>query len=211
MSAYPHLLQPLDLGFTTLRNRLLMGSMHLGLEEIEHGFERMAAFYAERARGGVGLIVTGGIAPNPEGAVVGGGSKLTTEHEAEEHRVITKAVHREGGKIAMQILHTGRYSFQMTSVAPSALRAPINPFPPRELSHEEILQTIEDFANCPASDRRSPNGSSSTENKMARFSRSTIYARSPASDRKLWKPCCKAAACCWCWSGWRCGRWRRGR
>ncbi|HEX5277646.1 MAG TPA: 2,4-dienoyl-CoA reductase FMN-binding domain-containing protein, partial [Fluviicoccus sp.] len=150
MTAYPHLLQPLDLGFTTLRNRLLMGSMHLGLEEIEHGFERMAAFYAERARGGVGLIVTGGIAPNPEGAVVGGGSKLTTAHEAEEHRVITEAVHREGGKIAMQILHTGRYSFQMTSVAPSAIRAPINPFPPRELSHDEILQTIDDFAHCAA-------------------------------------------------------------
>ena len=148
MSAYPHLLQPLDLGFTTLRNRLLMGSMHLGLEEIPHGFERMAAFYAERARGGVGLIVTGGIAPNPEGAVMGGGSKLTTEHEAAEHRVITDAVHREGGKIAMQILHTGRYSFQMTSVAPSALRAPINPFTPRELSAEEVEQTIEDFARC---------------------------------------------------------------
>ncbi|MDO8332070.1 MAG: NADPH-dependent 2,4-dienoyl-CoA reductase [Fluviicoccus sp.] len=148
MSAYPHLLQPLDLGFTTLRNRLLMGSMHLGLEEIPHGFERMAAFYAERARGGVGLIVTGGIAPNPEGAVMGGGSKLTTEHEAAEHRVITEAVHREGGKIAMQILHTGRYSFQMTSVAPSALRAPINPFTPRELSSEEVEQTIEDFARC---------------------------------------------------------------
>ncbi len=150
MTAYPHLLQPLDLGFTTLRNRLLMGSMHLGLEELEHGFERMAAFYAERARGGVGLIVTGGIAPNPEGAVVGGGSKLTTEEEAAEHRIVTDAVHREGGKIALQILHTGRYSYQPTSVAPSALRAPINPFPPRELSHEEILQTIEDFANCAA-------------------------------------------------------------
>jgi len=98
MTAYPHLLQPLDLGFTTLRNRLLMGSMHLGLEELEHGFERMAAFYAERARGGVGLIVTGGIAPNPEGAVVGGGGKLTTEEEAAEHRIVTDAVHREGAR-----------------------------------------------------------------------------------------------------------------
>ncbi|MCD8521310.1 MAG: NADPH-dependent 2,4-dienoyl-CoA reductase [Saccharospirillaceae bacterium] len=145
---YPHLLAPLDLGFTTLRNRVLMGSMHLGLEEVEHGFERMAAFYAERARGGVGLIVTGGISPDEYGVVFQGSAKLTTEEEAEHHRVVTDAVHANGGKIAMQILHTGRYSYQPNQIAPSALKAPINPFVPRELSHDEVLQTIESFARC---------------------------------------------------------------
>ncbi|HET8730453.1 MAG TPA: NADPH-dependent 2,4-dienoyl-CoA reductase [Moraxellaceae bacterium] len=150
MSAYPHLLRPLDLGFTTLKNRVLMGSMHLGLEEAPNGFERMAAFYAERARGGVGLIVTGGIAPNEQGVVFGGGAKLTTAEEVAHHRPITEAVHREGGKIAMQILHTGRYSYQPGLVSASALQAPINPFVPRALTHEEVLQTIEDFAQCAA-------------------------------------------------------------
>ncbi|MEE2046934.1 NADPH-dependent 2,4-dienoyl-CoA reductase, partial [Nocardiopsis tropica] len=148
MSDYPHLLEPLDLGFTTLPNRVIMGSMHIGLEEAPQGFERMAAFYAERARGGVGLIVTGGIAPNPEGATYTGAAKLTTEAEAAEHRVITDAVHREGGRIAMQILHTGRYAFSEQSVAPSAIRAPISAFTPRALSDPEVEQTIEDFARA---------------------------------------------------------------
>ena len=145
---YPNLLAPLDLGFTTLKNRVLMGSMHLGLEEAEHGFERMAAFYAERARGGVGLIVTGGISPDDRGLVFAGGAKLTTPEEAEHHRVITEAVHREGGKIAMQILHTGRYSYQPGLVSASAVKAPINPFKPHALTHEEVLDTIESFARC---------------------------------------------------------------
>jgi 2,4-dienoyl-CoA reductase (NADPH2) len=148
MSAYPHLLQPLDLGFTTLRNRVLMGSMHLGLEEAKNGFERMAAFYAERARGGVALIVTGGIAPNDQGRVAMGAARLATEEEAEHHKVVTAAVHAEGGKIAMQILHTGRYAFHPELVGPSPLRAPISPMPPRELSGAEVEQTIEDFARC---------------------------------------------------------------
>jgi 2,4-dienoyl-CoA reductase (NADPH2) len=150
MSAYPHLLRPLDLGFTTLKNRVLMGSMHLGLEEAPNGFERMAAFYAERARGGVGLIVTGGIAPNDQAVVFGGGAKLTTAEEVAHHRPITEAVHREGGKIAMQILHTGRYSYQPDLVSASAMQAPINPFVPRALTHDEVLQTIEDFGQCAA-------------------------------------------------------------
>ncbi|NYH52784.1 2,4-dienoyl-CoA reductase (NADPH2) [Nocardiopsis arvandica] len=148
MGEYPHLLEPLDLGFTTLPNRVLMGSMHVGLEEVPGGFERMAAFYAERARGGVGLIVTGGIAPNPEGATYTGAAKMTTEAEAEEHRVVTDAVHREGGRIAMQILHTGRYAFSEDSVAPSALKAPISAFTPRALTEDEIERTIEDFARA---------------------------------------------------------------
>ncbi|MFD8597057.1 FAD-dependent oxidoreductase [Kitasatospora sp. NPDC059646] len=147
-AAYPHLLAPLDLGFTTLPNRVVMGSMHVGLEEAEHGFERMAAFYAERARGGVGLIVTGGIAPNEAGRPWGGGAKLTTEQEAAEHRTVTDAVHAEGGKIALQILHFGRYAYHEDLVAPSALQAPISPFVPNELTEEQIEQTIEDFARC---------------------------------------------------------------
>ncbi|MGW9635547.1 oxidoreductase [Nocardiopsis alba] len=148
MSDYPHLLEPLDLGFTTLKNRVIMGSMHVGLEEAPNGFERMAAFYAERARGGVGLIVTGGIAPNPEGATFTGSAKLTTGEEVEQHRLITEAVHREGGRIAMQILHTGRYAFSEESVSASALQAPISPFVPHALTEEEIERTIEDFARC---------------------------------------------------------------
>ena len=145
MTDHPHLLEPLDLGFTTLTNRVIMGSMHVGLEEAPDGFERMAEFYAERARGGVGLIITGGIAPNPEGATYTGAAKLTTSEEVAEHKVITDAVHAAGGRIAMQILHTGRYAFSEESVAPSALQAPINPFTPRALTDEEVERTIEDF------------------------------------------------------------------
>ncbi|BAC69002.1 NADPH-dependent 2,4-dienoyl-CoA reductase [Streptomyces avermitilis] len=146
MSRYPHLLNPLDLGFTSLPNRVLMGSMHVGLEEAERGFERMAEFYAARARGGVGLIVTGGIAPNDAGRPYEGGAKLTTEAEAEQHTAITEAVHREGGKIAMQILHFGRYAYHQDLVAPSALQAPISPFPPHALTDAEIERTIDDYA-----------------------------------------------------------------
>ncbi|MFF4211501.1 FAD-dependent oxidoreductase [Streptomyces sp. NPDC001796] len=148
MSRYPHLLTPLDLGFTTLPNRVLMGSMHVGLEEAEHGFERMGAFYAERARGGVGLIVTGGIAPNEAGRPYESGAKLTTEAEADQHRVITDAVHREGGRIAMQILHFGRYAYHQDLVAPSALQAPISPFVPHALTDTEVEQTIDDYARA---------------------------------------------------------------
>ncbi|WP_336008827.1 NADPH-dependent 2,4-dienoyl-CoA reductase [Acinetobacter calcoaceticus] len=148
MSAYPHLLKPLDLGFTTLKNRVLMGSMHIGLEEAPQGYERMAAFYAERAKGDVGLIVTGGVSPNDDGVVFSHGTKLDTVEEAEKHKVITQAVHDAGGKIAMQILHTGRYSYQANNVAPSAIQAPINPIKPKALSSAEVQQTIDDFANC---------------------------------------------------------------
>ncbi|MEB0138993.1 MULTISPECIES: NADPH-dependent 2,4-dienoyl-CoA reductase [unclassified Undibacterium] len=148
MSFYPHLTKPLDLGFTTLPNRLLMGSMHVGLEEVDNGFERMAAFYAERARGGVALIVTGGIAPNERARPMQGGAMLTTAAEAEHHKIVTAAVHREGGKIAMQILHFGRYSYQPSLVAPSALKAPINPFTPHALTTAEVAETIADFVRC---------------------------------------------------------------
>ncbi|MBO1337970.1 NADPH-dependent 2,4-dienoyl-CoA reductase [Streptomyces sp. VRA16 Mangrove soil] len=148
MSRYPHLLAPLDLGFTTLPNRVLMGSMHVGLEEAENGFARMAEFYATRARGGVGLMVTGGIAPNEAGRPWAGGAKLTTEEEAAEHRQVTDAVHAAGGRIAMQILHFGRYAYHEDLVAPSPIQAPISPFVPNELSDADVEQTIEDFARA---------------------------------------------------------------
>ena len=148
MSNYPNLLAPLDLGFTTLKNRVLMGSMHIGLEEAPGGYERMAAFYAERAKGGVGLIVTGGISPNDDGVTFAGGSKLDSLEEAEKHKVITQAVHDAGGKIAMQILHTGRYSYQANNVAPSSIQAPINPVKPQALSTADVERTINDFARC---------------------------------------------------------------
>lgn len=154
MSRYPHLLTPLDLGFTTLPNRVLMGSMHVGLEEAENGFARMAEFYATRARGGVGLMVTGGIAPNEAGRPWAGGAKLTTEAEADEHRQVTDAVHAAGGKIAMQILHFGRYAYHEDLVAPSPLQAPISPFPPHELTDAEVEQTVEDFARAAELARR---------------------------------------------------------
>ncbi|WP_312814258.1 NADPH-dependent 2,4-dienoyl-CoA reductase [Brevundimonas sp.] len=147
MSHFPLLNRPLDLGFTTLANRMLMGSMHVGLEEAPDGFNRMAAFYAERAAGGVGLIVTGGIAPNARAAPWPGASKMTTEEEAGHHKVVTRAVHDHGGKIAMQILHFGRYAYSSELVGPSAIKAPINPFVPHPLSGEEVEQTIADFVN----------------------------------------------------------------
>src|SRR5690349_17727767 len=145
---YPHLLAPLDLGFTTLRNRTLMGSMHTGLEEKPGGFERMAAYFAERARGGVGLMVTGGIGPNDEGGVYSGAAKLTTEEEALKHRIVTRAVHDAGGKICMQILHAGRYAYSPKQVAPRAIQAPIKPFKPKELDEEGIEKQISDFVTC---------------------------------------------------------------
>ena len=147
-SPYPHLLAPLDLGFTTLRNRTLMGSMHTGLEEEKNGFERMAAFYAERARGGVGLIVTGGFSPNLAGRVYHFGSQLSFPWQVAKHRIVTDAVHAAGGKIALQILHTGRYGYHPLNVAPSSLRAPINRFKPRALTGWGIRKTIGDYARC---------------------------------------------------------------
>ncbi|WP_097983501.1 NADPH-dependent 2,4-dienoyl-CoA reductase [Streptomyces sp. f150] len=148
MSPYPTLLSPLDLGFTTLPNRVLMGSMHIGLEEAERGFERMAAFYAERARGGVGLMVTGGIAPSERACSFAGGAKMTTEAEAEQHREITSAVHAAGGRIAMQILHFGRYAHHPDLVAPSAIQAPISGFVPNALTDEQVEETIEEFVRA---------------------------------------------------------------
>ncbi len=144
-NTYPHMLEPLDLGFTTLKNRVLMGSMHTGLEEVADGHERMAAYFGERAKGGVGLIVTGGIGPNTEGGTHPNTKKLVTEEDIAGHKQITDAVHEHDGKICMQILHTGRYAYSPDQVAPSAIKAPINPFTPRALTDEEIYKQIEDF------------------------------------------------------------------
>ena len=145
---YPHLFEPLNLGFTTLKNRILMGSMHTGLEESKNGFAKQAAYFAERAKGGVGLIVTGGVSPNRAGWTSPFGSKLSTHSEAKQHQLITEAVHAEGGKICMQILHTGRYGYHPICVAPSAIKSPISPFKPWKLSRGGIKRTINDFVNC---------------------------------------------------------------
>jgi 2,4-dienoyl-CoA reductase (NADPH2) len=146
--SYPHLLEPLDLGFTSLKNRVLMGSMHTGLEDGRKHFERMAVYFAERARGEVGLIVTGGYAPNIEGWAKPFAGTLATGGAAKRHSVITRAVHAEGGKIALQILHTGRYGYQPFCVAPSRIKSPITPFTPRELSARGIERQIRAFIRC---------------------------------------------------------------
>ena len=145
---YPHLLAPLDLGFTTLKNRVLMGSMHTGLEDGRKHFERMAVFFAERAKGQVGLIVTGGFAPNIEGWAKPFAGTLATSGAARRHKIITDAVHAEGGKIALQILHTGRYGYSPLCVAPSRIQSPISPFTPRELSARGIERQIRAFIRC---------------------------------------------------------------
>jgi 2,4-dienoyl-CoA reductase (NADPH2) len=148
MSSYSALLAPLDLGFCTLANRVLMGSMHTGLEEAPDGFSRMAAFYAARARGGVGLIVTGGIAPNKDGRALPGAAMLVDEAGVAQHRIVSDAVHQAGGRICMQILHSGRYAMHPRAVAPSAIKAPISPFPPNALDEAGIEQVIADFVRC---------------------------------------------------------------
>ncbi|MEA5446355.1 NADPH-dependent 2,4-dienoyl-CoA reductase [Gammaproteobacteria bacterium AB-CW1] len=146
--AYPHLFQPLDLGFTTLPNRILMGSMHTGLEDRVWHWDRLTAYFVERARGGAGLMVTGGIAPNRRGCLAPFASKLTNRLELPRHRKLTRAVHEAGGRICMQILHAGRYAYHPFSVAPSAIQAPISPFKPKALSSSGVEGQIRDFVRC---------------------------------------------------------------
>ena len=145
---YPHLLAPLELGFVTLPNRVLMGSMHTGLEDRASDYDRLAAYFAERARGGVGLMVTGGIAPNIEGWLKPFGGRLSMPWHVGRHRKVTRAVHAEGGRICMQILHAGRYGYQPFSVAPSKIKSPITPFTPRALSASGVERTIGAFVDC---------------------------------------------------------------
>ena len=147
-SPYPHLLAPLDLGFVTLKNRVLMGSMHTGLEDRARDYPRLAAYFEERARGGVGLIVTGGIAPSVAGGPKPFAGKHTNRREAARHRLVTEAVHAAGGRVCMQILHTGRYAYHPLSVAPSRLKSPITPFTPRELTRGGIGRQIAAFARA---------------------------------------------------------------
>ncbi|PCJ08483.1 MAG: NADPH-dependent 2,4-dienoyl-CoA reductase [Rhodobacteraceae bacterium] len=147
MTEYPNLLAPLDLGFTTLKNRVLMGSMHTGLEETRD-WNRVAEFYASRARGEVGLMVTGGIGPNLEGSVLPGAAMMTCDDDVKNHAIVTDRVHQAGGKIAMQILHAGRYSYGPKCVAPSAVKSPISPFPPAELDENGIEKQIADIVNA---------------------------------------------------------------
>jgi 2,4-dienoyl-CoA reductase (NADPH2) len=147
---YGHLFAPLDLGFTRLANRIVMGSMHTGLEDRTRDFPKLAAYFAARARGGAGLLVSGGIAPNRAGWAKPFAGKLSSPREVPRHRIVTDAVHEAGGKICMQILHTGRYAYHPFPVAPSALRAPINRFKPRELSSDGVRDQIADFVNCAA-------------------------------------------------------------
>ena len=148
--SFPHLLEPLDLGFTQLKNRVLMGSMHTGLEEEKGGFEKLAAFYKERALGGVGLIVTGGISPNLRGRLTPHACQLSFPWQVGKHRVVTQSVHEAGGKICMQILHAGRYGYHPFSQAPSKIKSPITPFTPSAMSSRQVRSTIKDYASSAA-------------------------------------------------------------
>ncbi|MGL5491025.1 MAG: NADPH-dependent 2,4-dienoyl-CoA reductase, partial [Shewanella sp.] len=148
--SFPHLLEPLDLGFTQLKNRVLMGSMHTGLEEEKGGFEKLAAFYKERALGGVGLIVTGGISPNLRGRLTPHACQLSFPWQVGKHRIVTQAVHEAGGKICMQILHAGRYGYHPFSQAPSKIKSPITPFTPSAMSSRQVRGTIKDYASSAA-------------------------------------------------------------
>ncbi|WP_417436917.1 FAD-dependent oxidoreductase [Idiomarina abyssalis] len=192
-NSYPNLLKPLDLGFTTLKNRVLMGSMHTGLEEEKNGFSKLASFYEERAKGGVGLIVTGGISPNFRGRLAPFGSEMSKPWHVGKHRQVTDAVHKYGSKICLQLLHAGRYSYHPFSLAPSAIKAPINPFKPKAMSERQIKNTIKHYARgaklaqkagydgveimgsegylinqflCPRTNKRDDNWGGSFENRM---------------------------------------------
>ena len=145
MNKYPNIFKKLDLGFIELKNRIIMGSMHTGLEEIGD-WKRISEFYASRARGQVALIITGGIGPNREGSVLPGAAMMMTDEDVKNHMISTKAVHDEGGKIVMQILHAGRYAYNDKAVAPSPIKAPISPFTPKELDEEGIEKQISDIA-----------------------------------------------------------------
>jgi 2,4-dienoyl-CoA reductase (NADPH2) len=145
---FPHLLAPLDLGFTRLPNRVLMGSMHTGLEDRAEDYPKLAAYFAERARGGVGLMVTGGIAPNAAGWTKPFAGTLSGRRHLARHRLVTRAVQADGGRICLQILHTGRYAYHPLAVAPSRMKAPISPFTPRELTAAGVERQVSAFVRC---------------------------------------------------------------
>jgi 2,4-dienoyl-CoA reductase (NADPH2) len=143
---YPHILKPLHLGFTTIKNRVVMGSMHTGLEDRFYNYPKLAAYFAERAKGGVGLLITGGISPNRQGWLLPAGGTMNTLGDVAPHRLVTRAVHKHGAKILLQILHAGRYGYQPFVVSASAIKSPISPFKPRQMSERQILATIDDYA-----------------------------------------------------------------
>ena len=182
---YPMLLRPLDLGFTTLKNRVLMGSMHTGLEEADHGFERMAAFYAARAAGGVGLMVTGGFSPNLCGRAFPQASQLSFPWQVAKHRLITDAVHEHGSKICLQILHTGRYAYHPLAVAPSKLKSPISPFKPRALTRWGIRKTIAAYARCAQLAQRAGYDGCPHEHGVSRRETQSLCASATANLRLI--------------------------
>lgn len=141
---YPHLFEPLDLGFTTLKNRLVMGSMHTGLEDRFYNYGKLAAYFAERAKGGVAMMITGGISPNREGWLLPAGGTMNTKMDVINHQRVTRAVHKYDSKIIMQILHSGRYGYHPFSVSSSPIKSPITPFKPRKMSIKNIEQTVEE-------------------------------------------------------------------
>ncbi|WP_374662981.1 FAD-dependent oxidoreductase [Acinetobacter sp.] len=147
-TSYANILKPLHLGFTTIKNRVVMGSMHTGLEDRFYNYPKLAAYFGERAKGGVGLIITGGISPNRQGWLLPAGGTMNSLGDVAPHRLVTHAVHKHGAKILMQILHAGRYGYQPFVVSSSAIKSPISPFKPRQLSEKQILATIDDYANC---------------------------------------------------------------
>ena len=146
-NSYAHILKPLHLGFTTIKNRVVMGSMHTGLEDRFYNYPKLAAYFGERAKGGVGLIITGGISPNRQGWLLPAGGTMNTLGDIAPHRLVTHAVHKHGAKILMQILHSGRYGYQPFVVSASPIKSPISPFKPRQMSEKQILETIEDYAH----------------------------------------------------------------
>jgi 2,4-dienoyl-CoA reductase (NADPH2) len=148
MTSYANILKPLHLGFTTIKNRVVMGSMHSGLEDRFFNYPKLAAYFGERAKGGVGLIITGGISPNRQGWLLPAGGTMNSLVDIPHHRLVTHAVHKHGSKILMQILHSGRYGYHPFSVSSSPIQAPINPFKPRQMSDSQILATIDDYARC---------------------------------------------------------------
>ena len=193
---YPHLLAPLDLGFTTLKNRVLMGSMHTGLED-GRDLSRMAAYFRERAEGGVGLIVTGGFAPNIAGWAKPFAGTLSTSGAAKRHRVVTDAVHGAGGKIALQILHTGRYAYHPLAVAPSRLQSPISPFTPFALSASGVERQIRAFVRCAVKAREA--GYDGVEVMGSEATSSTSSCRRPPTCGAMNGAATTATACACRW------------
>ena len=201
---YPNMFRPIDFGFLTLKNRVIMGSMHTNLEETKD-WGRIADFYSERAKGGVGLIITGGIAPNEEGAVFKGAAAMLDEEDADNHKIVTDAVHKNGGRIAMQILHAGRYAYSPDCVAPSAIKSPISPFVPNALDGEGIEKQIADFVKCassvalceppPSSARRSSN-----ECAIGAIESKSAKRRSRLRRRCIRRRCCTRSLLCVSWA-----------